>query len=369
MTDRQVLLMTYGIFFLLGFFVGKMANKNIVFGITLPDELLVDQEVKAIKTKFYRRYTCLLGTLLVVCLYLDGHNHHIAYIFAYIGTWLFVTPLLFAQANKGIKTIKGKKYKPLEGEDYRSASLVKRQVRHSHSFKAFLIPLAISLGTGLATLVHYRQIPDKIPMHYDYSGQVTRYGDKSFGTLSILLWTQVFLTLLIMGSTYASLKWSKQRLSSRRPKTSEYQKSVANKRFILVMALTAACVNLTFTGIQLQSIGLIHLSPGVFNGLIYGTMLPLFGLIIWFYLTTGQSGERLKVKALEEETGPLSLNDQEDDYWKAGLVYYNKNDSAMFVTKRFGGGYTINFGNPRAVGLLVLILLAIGGGICWSVFL
>ena len=48
-----------------------------------------------------------------------------------------------------------------------------------------------------------------------------------------------------------------------------------------------------------------------------------------------------------------------DECWKLGQIY-NPNDPALMVEKRFGVGYTINFGNRASwllIALLVLILL------------
>lgn len=35
-----------------------------------------------------------------------------------------------------------------------------------------------------------------------------------------------------------------------------------------------------------------------------------------------------------------------DGCWKGGLIYFNRRDGAIFVEKRMGIGYTLNFGNP-----------------------
>ena len=51
------------------------------------------------------------------------------------------------------------------------------------------------------------------------------------------------------------------------------------------------------------------------------------------------------------EKGIMDVND--DQYWKAGLFYFNKNDPSIFVEKRFGVGWTINLANP--IGFLILI--------------
>lgn len=47
-----------------------------------------------------------------------------------------------------------------------------------------------------------------------------------------------------------------------------------------------------------------------------------------------------------------------DECWKLGQIYYNPNDPALMVEKRFGVGYTLNFANRLSwllVGLLILI--------------
>ena len=49
-----------------------------------------------------------------------------------------------------------------------------------------------------------------------------------------------------------------------------------------------------------------------------------------------------------------------DRCWKAGIFYVNPADPALFVAKRLGIGYTLNFGNPWSwVVLAFIILIAI----------
>ena len=50
-------------------------------------------------------------------------------------------------------------------------------------------------------------------------------------------------------------------------------------------------------------------------------------------------------------------------YWYAGVFYTNPDDPALFVPKRFGLGWTLNFGHPQAklvlIGILLLLLLLV----------
>jgi uncharacterized membrane protein len=66
---------------------------------------------------------------------------------------------------------------------------------------------------------------------------------------------------------------------------------------------------------------------------------------------TGQGGSRLNgnVRGL----APAAGTDRDDDrFWKAGLLYVNRDDPALVVGARFGVGWAPNFGN-RAAWLLV----------------
>jgi uncharacterized membrane protein len=69
----------------------------------------------------------------------------------------------------------------------------------------------------------------------------------------------------------------------------------------------------------------------------------------------------------ERDTGLTHRDD--DKYWRGGLVYINREDHALLVPRRFGLGWTLNVGNPRAAMLLaslvafviLVITLRLGG--------
>ncbi|MCB5239494.1 DUF5808 domain-containing protein [Niallia circulans] len=60
----------------------------------------------------------------------------------------------------------------------------------------------------------------------------------------------------------------------------------------------------------------------------------------------------------EHPTQEISSFDT-DSYWKGGLFYFNKNDPSIFVEKRFGIGWTLNFANPIGYVIIFLPLLII----------
>ena len=52
---------------------------------------------------------------------------------------------------------------------------------------------------------------------------------------------------------------------------------------------------------------------------------------------------------------------EDDRYWYGVFFYNNPDDPALFVPKRFGLGWTMNFGHPQAklvlIGMLLVLLL------------
>jgi len=74
----------------------------------------------------------------------------------------------------------------------------------------------------------------------------------------------------------------------------------------------------------------------------------------------GQGGSRLNgnVRGLARATG----TDRDDDrFWKAGLLYGNRDDPAVMVGSRFGAGWTLNVGNPAAWLIIAGIVAAPAG--------
>jgi uncharacterized membrane protein len=135
------------------------------------------------------------------------------------------------------------------------------------------------------------------------------------------------------------------------------------RRFLTVFTralLTLAA--LVDTSLLLVALRVWHVyrPPGI------GGALPLLpvaaGLLLLAAVTAraGQGGSRLNgnVRGLAPATG----TDRDDDrFWKAGLLYVNRNDPAIVAGSRFGAGWTLNFGNPAAWLIIAGIVAALAG--------
>lgn len=82
-------------------------------------------------------------------------------------------------------------------------------------------------------------------------------------------------------------------------------------------------------------------------------------LVIVLLARLGQGGSRLVPAEKSSTASAVPVGDRTlDQYWKLGVFYFNREDSAIFVEKRFGLGYSLNFGRPTAWVILALLLIA-----------
>ena len=97
---------------------------------------------------------------------------------------------------------------------------------------------------------------------------------------------------------------------------------------------------------------------GLFLLLIGGLVIVLVLTLFWH---PQRSRSKASARAGRHLTGPIFRDDER--YWYAGVFYSNSDDPDLFVPKRFGLGWTLNFGHPQArlvvIGILVLLLLPV----------
>jgi uncharacterized membrane protein len=123
-------------------------------------------------------------------------------------------------------------------------------------------------------------------------------------------------------------------------------------RFVCVMAVLA-------TGLQAsRSVALIQMGlagsddPGWGPTVMLAVLTVAFLVgCVWLTVIHGQGGARR-----EESVSDLPLTDglADNALWKWGLFYVNRDDPSILVEKRFGLGYTLNFGNPHSILLLLI---------------
>ena len=131
----------------------------------------------------------------------------------------------------------------------------------------------------------------------------------------------------------------------------------AEQRFkniqVLYLTVAAYIMAVTFSGLAIMSAFAIK-SP--FNGGPLAVLIPVLNIamVVWM-LRVGQGGQR---GLSPEARGAIQGDATPDSAWKGGgLLYFNPSDPAIWVEKRIGIGYTVNFANPRTWLLIGIIAL------------
>ncbi len=87
------------------------------------------------------------------------------------------------------------------------------------------------------------------------------------------------------------------------------------------------------------------------------SLAMLVVVAIALFLPLRRSRIQPDVSSQRRPSGPIFRDDER--YWFAGVLYYNPDDPDAFVPKRFGFGWTINFGHPLGKVLAALMIIMI----------
>lgn len=90
-------------------------------------------------------------------------------------------------------------------------------------------------------------------------------------------------------------------------------------------------------------------------------LLLICGILIAVVLVLFLPAPGLRRKARIPTDRPRVIFRDDDRYWYAGLFYNNPDDPAVFVPRRIGFGWSVNFGHPLGrlfmLGILLIVLL------------
>ena len=200
-------------------------------------------------------------------------------------------------------------------------------------------PLVSLAALAVWVALRFTSLPARFPIHWGFHGP-DGWVHTSPMTISVIIAVQACLCLLMVGMAWGILNWSHR--------VTTVGLAAVNERGFRRRAATLliACAYL-MAGIAWLPV----LRPGSRILSISAVIFPVLILAFTFTLVReGQGGWRAaSARAGNGDRTP-------DACWKWGLVYVNPADPAVFVEKRFGIGYTLNFGNYRSWLVMVLLL-------------
>lgn len=332
-------------------------RSEIFFGVRLPRKLINHKKLKEFK-KLYIRNSIFVCGIYVVFLYymLLTHPSNIVLLIGIIAFFILST-IIYYFSHKKVKEFK----KFNQDKTYKKQIVVidtnfrnnKKQRLLPHK-QWFLIPISIVLLNIIIGYLVFDRLPIFVPVHWNASGKIDITTIKSYGVIFEVPLQQAFITIY-MFLIYKIIERSKQQISSFRP---EYSREInrvfryrwaANIIFLNVLIL----IQSTITNLFLLEVVNINFKFLVLLKPITVILILLDILII--SLWTGQGGSRIKIDDNNIDTNSCD-NLDDDKYWKLGFIYFNPKDPALFVEKRFGIAFGLNYGKIRTYVLIIAVI-------------
>ncbi len=358
------LLVVYLPLLFIGYFMPNFTRKTLLFGIVIPEEVNDNEEVLKIKKSYKRNYglssigiAMILSAISIKTQNVDYLNYGVLILVANMS----VNYLYAHNKSKLLKKEKG------WIQNKKQVVIVDTSHRYNQKYLShhwFWIPIGIIAFTTVFTMIQYPYLPSKVPIHFDLYGNITNYTNKSFLSVFGLPLTQIGMTVLFY-IIYRVIQNVRPSIQASMPKTSLKQNQIAKRYWAIYMLVTSVIINIQFAYIQLNVLQITDPKSKV-SFLIYGlsVFVPIVGAIL-VAIKTGQSGSRIKIDH-EEEINNKVIDRDDDRFWKWGMFYYNPDDPNLHVEKRFGIGWTINFGRPAGMAIMIILVISIAVSIILS---
>ena len=209
----------------------------------------------------------------------------------------------------------------------------------------------VTVATAVIGVILYPSMPELLAVHYAAKGVPNRLAAKSVGTAFSLVFVQIGATALLVGIAAGIVFGSRSDVDPAHPVSSARW----HRRYVSLGA--KALLGL----VALIDLGMLGSSLLMWTGTVtawapWVVVLPILaGVAVAIVVLARNNRER------DEGEGDTGLTHRDDDkYWRGGLFYVNREDHALWVARRYGVGWTLNFGNPRVAILLAGVVALIG---------
>ena len=326
------------------------------FAVTVPSSADSDAFIKSLKRRYAATVLVATALLSVACVAASVARNFVAFVMLIsVGTlalFLASYALMLAYRRRVIAYKKQRGWAAQTQQAVASIGGEPEGAPRGISLKWSLVYVPIVLVTLAIAAAGYPSMPDQIPMHVGFDGTVDRWADKSLGVVLFPIALELFLIAAMVFCHWQALvskKW--QEPGAPASSAWAYGMFVRANTIMLVGcgAIIVAAMGISF---ELYIVGAIGIDLAIFAML--ASCVPLVVASVLVSAAYGQSGSRVfrRMQASDD----MLVDD--DEHWKLGIFYWNSADASVFVPKRFGIGWTINFARPAAWAAIVGFCLA-----------
>jgi uncharacterized membrane protein len=217
--------------------------------------------------------------------------------------------------------------------------------------------VVLTVATVLVGALDYPRMPARLAVHFGASGRADHWAAKSFAAAFGPVFAEVASAILLLAVAGVALR-SRAQLDAEDPQT-----ATRHRRFVLAAArallVLAACTSATFLTTALE-VWHIAVPPAPVRAAL--NVLPVLlgaAVILVVVVRIGQGGSRIRLAGASAGGDGRTVNRDDDRLYRYGVFYYNPDDPAVFVPKRFGVGWTLNVARPMAWLILGVLVAAV----------
>jgi uncharacterized membrane protein len=335
----------------------RIARAGLLFGVYVGEERSRSDAARAITRAWYRGMIVSIALALSVGLFFGARP---GFPFGMIAAALLLGAAFVALYLRAYRH--ARKLAPPAGTPLAVAPL------SAASEPSLALPWAVLLASALAgvcvivyTVTRYDALPDPMPTHFGITGQPDGWSKKSVGSVMVLPILTLVMGLMLGGVALLTGRAKRGlRLDDGSSLAAQNRYRAAMSRYLAILGIL---VTTMMASVQV-ALGERKTLPAAM--LLVGVAIFLFAMsgAAWLALRYGQGGARLEHA---RDTAPLTDGLADNRLWRLGVFYVNPDDPSWLVEHRFGLGYTLNFGNPRAVATFAAFFAAITGLAVWAI--
>lgn len=330
-----------------------LVKKTVIFGVTIP-ELFIKEEKLTIYKRRYVQIVLALSTIIIGAYTIWVLANSPTEEFIVLGGTviqfgiIFISMSLYFYFHGKVSQFK-KEQKFVENlKQVQVTDLSIRSQDEMLPWYVYLLPIIVSVGLIGYTILQYEILPQQIPTHWGINGEADAFTSKTLFSVITMPLMLLILQLMFLGTNFAT-KRSGIKLSATSTNASRIRQLSLRKYSSWFMFLTTVLMTMLFSYFQLTT---IHPNLIFDKAMLASPFIFLILILVGSIAFAIKVGRADKQTFEEPESGITDLD--EDGYWKGGLFYFNKSDPSIFVEKRFGVGWTMNFANP--MGYLIIIV-------------
>jgi len=235
-----------------------------------------------------------------------------------------------------------------------SAQLTPPAYRHAPILWPALAAIVLAGATAVDVAL-YPTLPNPIPVHFDVSGNVDRWAAKSvWSVFGILMIGAAIVVLLSVLSVFAA-RYSARVQADDTPQQAALRTQVQRGILTSLLSELSFVIALGISAIELSQRLLPH-APGALAVSTIGFVVLVMAVVIG-NVVRGRA--QLRPANVRDPQHPRPDAVDDDEHWKGGIFYVNRDDPALMVPRRFGLGWTVNLGRPAGIALTIGLLLVI----------